>query len=201
MRKHHRVALNRIAYISYALLGIAAVLTLATTVAPSAPQAQETSWTAPLSHPSQPRTELLTAQSLQPLAVYFAAVQSAQLEQFASSVVAAQAASARAAQAERMRTAPFTATTSPPTPSGAAEAPGAIWACIIRHESGGDPRAVNPLSGAGGLYQFMPSTWQANGGAGLPEDASPATQTAMAEKVEAQQGWGPWKGDGCTPVG
>jgi hypothetical protein len=30
---------------------------------------------------------------------------------------------------------------------------------IIRYESGGNPGAVNPLSGAAGLGQFMPNTW------------------------------------------
>lgn len=82
-----------------------------------------------------------------------------------------------------------------------AEAPGPIWACIIRHESGGDPTAVNPSSGAGGLYQFLPSTWQANGGSGLPEDAPASVQTAEAMRVQAQEGWSPWIGDGCTPLG
>jgi len=31
--------------------------------------------------------------------------------------------------------------------------------CIIRHESGGNPLAVNPRSKASGLGQFLPSTW------------------------------------------
>jgi hypothetical protein len=45
-------------------------------------------------------------------------------------------------------------------------------ACVIARESGGDPAAVNPVSGAGGLYGFLPSTWQSLGYSGLPEDAS-----------------------------
>jgi soluble lytic murein transglycosylase-like protein len=32
---------------------------------------------------------------------------------------------------------------------------------IMQCESGGDPNAVNPYSGAAGLYQFMPGTWAA----------------------------------------
>ena len=48
---------------------------------------------------------------------------------------------------------------------------------------GGDWTAVNPSSGAGGRYQIMPSTWAAYGGTGLPQDASPAEQTAVAERI------------------
>lgn len=32
--------------------------------------------------------------------------------------------------------------------------------CVIWHESRGNPRAVNPRSGASGLGQFLPSTWR-----------------------------------------
>mgnify|MGYP003345693683 CR=1 FL=1 len=79
-----------------------------------------------------------------------------------------------------------------------------IWSCIIQHESGGDPSAVNPSSGAGGLFQFLPSSWAAYGGtqyASLPEYATVAQQWAIAVAAQSQSGWWPWKGDGCTPVG
>lgn len=73
-----------------------------------------------------------------------------------------------------------------------------VFACVIARESGGNPHAVNPVSGAGGLFQFLPSTWHALGFSGLPEDASVATQWAAAEKQYAISGlaaWGPY--DGC----
>ena len=35
----------------------------------------------------------------------------------------------------------------------------AVAECIIRRESGGNPNAVNPRSGASGLGQFLKSTW------------------------------------------
>ena len=57
-------------------------------------------------------------------------------------------------------------------------APGGIAACIRKHESGGNYRAVNPSSGAGGAYQFMPDTWHRLGYSGLPQYAAPATQDA-----------------------
>ncbi len=75
---------------------------------------------------------------------------------------------------------------------------GSFEACVISHESGGNPRAVNPASGAGGLYGFMPSTWASIGFSGLPENASVATQHAAFERLYATQGTAPWAGDGCA---
>jgi resuscitation-promoting factor RpfC len=77
-------------------------------------------------------------------------------------------------------------------------APGSFQACVIQAESGGNASAVNPSSGAGGLYQFLPSTWQALGFSGLPQNASVADQNAAFAKEYAQSGssaWGPY--DGC----
>jgi hypothetical protein len=75
-----------------------------------------------------------------------------------------------------------------------------VWACIMRLESGGNPRAVNPSSGAGGLFQFLPSTWASLGGAGRPQDASPALQFAMAQKLQARSGWSQWVTHGACGV-
>jgi len=78
-------------------------------------------------------------------------------------------------------------------------APGSFEACVIARESGGNPRAVNPTSGAGGLYQFLPSTWRALGFSGLPEYASVATQRAAFQKLYAEAGTAPWAPyDGCS---
>ena len=57
---------------------------------------------------------------------------------------------------------------------------------------------MNPSSGAGGLYGFLPSTWQALGHSGLPENASVAEQNAAFAQEYAQGGtsaWAPY--DGC----
>ena len=67
-----------------------------------------------------------------------------------------------------------------------------IPASIVMCESGGDYRAVNPGSGAGGAYQILPSTWTAYGGSGLPQDAPPAEQDAIAAKIYATDGRGAW---------
>ena len=75
---------------------------------------------------------------------------------------------------------------------------GGFQQCVISAESGGDPSAVNPASGAGGLYGFLPSTWESLGYSGLPEDAPVATQNAAFAAEYAQAGTAPWAGDGCA---
>jgi predicted nucleic acid-binding Zn-ribbon protein len=69
----------------------------------------------------------------------------------------------------------------------------AIPAYIVMCESGGNFRAVNPSSGAGGAYQILPSTWRLYGGTGLPEDASPAEQSRIAAQIWADSGSGAWQ--------
>jgi hypothetical protein len=70
----------------------------------------------------------------------------------------------------------------PPTPP-----PGGIWACIREKESGNNYRAPG-----GGAYQFALSTWLSLGGTGLPENAPPAVQDAMAIKLQQRSGWSQW---------
>jgi resuscitation-promoting factor RpfC len=86
-------------------------------------------------------------------------------------------------------------TTAPAAPG----VPPSFQACVIHRESGGDPRAVNPESGAGGLFQFLPSTWHGLGYSGLPENASVQTQFEAFAKLYAQAGVSPWRpSDGCS---
>jgi Transglycosylase-like domain len=85
-----------------------------------------------------------------------------------------------------------------PAQSVQAGAPGSFQACVIARESGGNPGAVNPTSGAGGLYQFLPSTWAALGHSGLPQNASVAEQNQAFQQAYAQSGTSPWAPyDGC----
>jgi Transglycosylase-like domain len=77
-------------------------------------------------------------------------------------------------------------------------------ACVIAHESGGDPKAENPTSTASGLYQFLDGTWQAyarESGIGdqyrRASSAPASVQTALAEWVVVNKGRYPWKGTGC----
>lgn len=78
----------------------------------------------------------------------------------------------------------------------------AFEACVISRESGGNPRAVNPSSGAGGLFQFLPSTWAGLGyGSAYPGGAQTApvsVQEAAFAKLYAEAGTSPWAPyDGC----
>jgi len=97
---------------------------------------------------------------------------------------------------------PEVTTTIPP--AAPSEEGNPVWTCIISHESGGNPTAVNSSSGAGGLFQFLPSSWIGYGGgkyASLPENASVSAQWDIAISAQRESGWYPWRGDGCTPVG
>jgi hypothetical protein len=102
-----------------------------------------------------------------------------------------------------------TTTAPPPPPTLTASRPVAapthvstdgmgMWSCIISHESGGNPHAVNRSSGAGGLFQFLPSSWRAYGGSGEPQNASVAEQWRVARNAYARSGFAPWRGDGCV---
>ncbi len=67
-----------------------------------------------------------------------------------------------------------------------------IPSSIVQCESGGSYSAVNSSSGAGGAYQILPSTWQAYGGQGLPQDAPVAEQDRIAAEIYARQGASAW---------
>ena len=75
---------------------------------------------------------------------------------------------------------------------------GGFQSCVIAAESGGNAGAVNASSGAGGLYQFLPSTWHSLGHSGLPQDASVAEQNQAFAQEYAQSGGSAWSAyDGC----
>lgn len=65
------------------------------------------------------------------------------------------------------------------------------WACIRQHESG-DNYSEDTGNGYYGAYQFSPTTWAGLGGTGLPSDAPPATQDALALALLNRSGWGQW---------
>jgi hypothetical protein len=60
--------------------------------------------------------------------------------------------------------------------------------CVIRYESGGNPNARNPTSGAAGLFQVMPFWFDHFGG----DRYDPANNTRVAALVLAEQGWTAW---------
>jgi LysM repeat protein len=90
------------------------------------------------------------------------------------------------------------AVTSVPAQQASYSGSGGFQSCVIQRESGGDAGAVNASSGAGGLYGFLPSTWQSLGYSGLPENAPVSEQNAAFAKEYAQSGGAAWSAyDGC----
>jgi LysM repeat protein len=89
-----------------------------------------------------------------------------------------------------------------PAQSASTSGMSAFESCVISRESGGNPAAVNPSSGAGGLFQFLPSTWAALGYAssypGGAQTAPVSVQEAAFAQEYAQAGTAPWAPyDGC----
>ncbi len=75
---------------------------------------------------------------------------------------------------------------------------GSFAGCVVARESGGNAQAVNPASGAYGLYQFMPGTWVASGGSPSTfGHASVAEQNRVFANAYAASGRAPWTSDGC----
>jgi LysM repeat protein len=69
-----------------------------------------------------------------------------------------------------------------------------VWGCIASHESGGNP-STNTGNGYYGMYQDTQSSWVSGGGlayAPRADLASAAAQTAVNQRIQAQQGWGAW---------
>jgi nucleoid-associated protein YgaU len=75
--------------------------------------------------------------------------------------------------------------------TGTANASSVNWDAIAHCESGGN-WATNTHNNFYGGLQFTLSTWHANGGVGMPQDASRAQQIAVAERVLATQGIHAW---------
>jgi hypothetical protein len=70
--------------------------------------------------------------------------------------------------------------------------PYSIPTYIVMCESGGDYSALNASSGAGGAYQIIPSTWEAYGGQGEPQNAPKAEQDRIAAEIWADSGGSAW---------
>jgi hypothetical protein len=74
---------------------------------------------------------------------------------------------------------------------GVANADSVNWDAIAQCESGGN-WAINTGNGYYGGLQFSPSTWAANGGVGMPNQASRSEQIRIAENTLRTQGIGAW---------
>jgi nucleoid-associated protein YgaU len=65
------------------------------------------------------------------------------------------------------------------------------WDALAQCESGGN-WSTNTGNGYTGGLQFSDSTWAAHGGTGSAADATREQQIAVAEQIQAAQGWGAW---------
>lgn len=84
-----------------------------------------------------------------------------------------------------------TTTTSSAPVAAPASASGSVWYEIARCESGGN-WSIDTGNGFYGGLQFTLSSWRAVGGSGYPNQASASEQIALAEALQARQGWGAW---------
>lgn len=70
---------------------------------------------------------------------------------------------------------------------------------IMQCESGGDPNAVNPYSGAAGLYQFLPTTWAVAsvkagvGGRSVFDGEANIIAAAWLAGYYESRGYSPWQ--------
>lgn len=67
--------------------------------------------------------------------------------------------------------------------------------CIVSRESGWNPRARNPSSGAAGLMQLMPFHWL-----GKFDPYDPYLNVRYSYGLYRQVGWSPWSGGGSCGV-
>lgn len=72
-----------------------------------------------------------------------------------------------------------------------ATAPASTWDSLAQCESGGN-WGTNTGNGYSGGLQFSASTWAAHGGTGSAATASREQQIAVAQRVQASQGWSAW---------
>lgn len=76
------------------------------------------------------------------------------------------------------------------------DVPGDVWDRLAACESRQNP-TENTGNGFEGEYQFLQSTWLANGGGRFTQHAYLATdaqQRQIAEHLEGRDGWSPWPG-------
>jgi hypothetical protein len=105
----------------------------------------------------------------------------------------AYAAAVERAEYSRVISAPAETVASPPSarPTVHEGAGGSVWHQLAECESGGD-WSISTGNGFYGGLQFTLSSWQAVGGSGLPNHASPSEQIARGQRLQAIQGWGAW---------
>lgn len=70
--------------------------------------------------------------------------------------------------------------------------------CVAWHESGYNPNAQNPYTGAAGVFQFMPAVWPGlsrSAGWGGHSAFEAQANIATAAWTVSHYGWSAWSGD------
>ena len=98
---------------------------------------------------------------------------------------------ARETLSTRVTREPVAAQVSVGTKAKPAIADGSVWDALANCEAGGN-WAINTGNGYYGGLQFNLGTWRANGGTGMPHQASREEQIAVGQRVQTSQGWGAW---------
>lgn len=76
-------------------------------------------------------------------------------------------------------------------PAAAPVASGSVWDRLAQCESSGN-WSINTGNGYYGGLQFNLATWRANGGTGMPHEASREQQIAVAQNLHSKRGFAPW---------
>lgn len=84
-----------------------------------------------------------------------------------------------------------TAPSTTPQPVVTTAANTSVWDRLAQCESSGN-WGIDTGNGYYGGLQFTLSSWRSVGGTGYPNQASRDEQIALAEKLQATQGWGAW---------
>lgn len=75
--------------------------------------------------------------------------------------------------------------------ASAAVSDGSVWDRLAACEAGGN-WSISTGNGYYGGLQFTQSSWNAAGGTGSPANATREQQIAVAQNLQARQGWGAW---------
>jgi hypothetical protein len=78
-----------------------------------------------------------------------------------------------------------------PAPASSGGGGNSVWDRLAQCESGGNWGIATGNGYYGGL-QFLPSTWRANGGSGMPHHHSREEQIRVAENLREKSGFSPW---------
>lgn len=150
--------------------------------------------------PASPSDRQEMLQAKHRFTLFVTAIQAAELTKYVQAVQAAQYNQQLISQQQESESTASTTSTSTATygttPNTSYSGSGSsILDCIAQAESGNNPTAWNTEgSGASGLFQFMPGTWNGYDGYANAADAPASVQWQKAEETPLSA----WAGDPCV---